>query len=173
MDNSFLAYLERLEMMAFFSGFPFVYYAMALFKGNKNNNKNVFTGAFSLLPFVYALLGTLFLGLLLKNLYPDFSIEHIRLKTQQPLLILWGLSSILFWTPFLNAKPIYSLIHSLVFFFFLAKDVFFHLIGFTGDEHIIRNDMKIYSVSILVTLIALACVSLLSFAIRYTRRPKS
>jgi len=174
MDNSFLAYLERLEMMAFFSGYPLVYYAMVLFKGNKKENENAFTRAFSLLPFAYALLGTLFLGLMLKNLYPDYSIEHIRLKMQQPLLIIWGLSSILFWIPILNAKPIFSLIHSLVFFFFLAKDIIFHLIGYTDDEHIVRNDMKIYSVSIILTLFVLVFVSLLSFfAYRYARRLRS
>jgi hypothetical protein len=174
MDNSFLAYLERLEMMAFFSGYPLVYYAIVLFKGNKKDNENTFTRAFSLLPYVYALLGTLFLGLLLKNLYPDYSIEHINLKMQQPYLIIWGLSAILFWLPVLNTKPVYSLIHSLVFFFFLAKDILFHLIGYSNDEHIVRNDMKIYSLSIIFILIALAFIVLFSFlGLRYARRPRS
>jgi hypothetical protein len=170
MDNSFLAYLERLEMMAFFSGYPLVYYLIVFFKGNKETKENI-TGRFlSLLPFAYALLGTLFLGLLLKNLNPDYSVAHIKLKMQQPFLIIWGLSSILFWMPVLNAKPIYSLIHSLVFFFFIAKDIFFHLVGFSDDEHIVRNDMKIYSVSIIFTIVALAFISLLSYlGSRYRR----
>ncbi len=174
MDTSFLAYLERLEMMAFFSGYPFVYYMIVFFKGNKKTNENSAARLLSLLPFAYALLGTLFLGLLLKNLYPDYSIEHINLKMQQPFLIMWGISSILFWIPVLNIKPVISLIHSLVFFFFLAKDIFFHLIGFSSDEHIVRNDMKIYSVSIVFTLVALAFISLFSFlASRYKRRLRS
>jgi hypothetical protein len=72
----------------------------------------------------------------------------------------------------LRRKPIFSLLHSLVFFFFLAKDIFFHLIGFSSDELIVRNDMKIYSVSIVLTLLSLAFVSLFSLFFRHyaTRR---
>jgi hypothetical protein len=66
------------------------------------------------------------------------------------------------------------LLHSLVFFFFLAKDVFFHLVGYSNDEHIVRNDMKIYSVSIVLTLGSLTFISLFSFLnSRYRRRLRS
>jgi hypothetical protein len=172
MDSSFLAYLERLEMMAFFSGYPLVYYVIVFFKGNKKAIENSTRRFLSLLPMAYALLGTLYFGHLLKNLYPDYSAEHITLKAQQPFFIIWGISAILFWIPALRRKPIFSLLHSLVFFFFLAKDIFFHLIGFSSDELIVRNDMKIYSVSIVFTVLALTFVSLFSLLFRYyaTRR---
>ena len=170
MDGSFLAYLERLEMLAFFSGYPLVYYAVLFLGGHKNTNQNSGNRFLPLLPLVYALLGTLYFGLMLKNIYPDYSAEHIRLKMQQPLLIAWGFSAILFWIPAIRRKPQISLLHSLVFFFFLAKDISFHLIGFSTDEHIVRNDMKIYTVSIVLNLAALAIISIFYFLFRCIRK---
>lgn len=153
--------------MAFFSGYPLVYYLIVFLKGKKKTNENSAGRFFSLLPMAYALLGILYFGLLLKNLYPNYSSEHISLKMQQPFLIIWGISSILFWIPALRGKPVFSLLHSLVFFFFLAKDIFFHFIGFSSDELIVRNDMKIYSVSIVFTLLALIFILLFSLLFRH------
>jgi hypothetical protein len=126
MSDNFFAYLERLELMAFFSGYPLLY-AVALFiAGNRQLRNNFKSRLISLLSFAYALVGTLYLGLVLKNLYPDYSIENIKLTMQQPWLIIWGLLSIFFWIPALGKKPVFSLIHSLVFFFFLVRDLFLH-----------------------------------------------
>jgi len=124
----------------------------------KNNFKSRIV---SLLPFAYALVGSLYLGLQLRKLYPDYSIENIHRTIQQPYLMIWGLLSILFWIPVLGKKPVFSLLHSLVFFFLLVKDLFSQLSAPYKDN--MRNDMNVYTVSLLLNLCAIAILLLISF----------
>jgi hypothetical protein len=111
------------------------------------------------------LVGVLYLGLQLKNLYPDYSIEHMHRAIQQPWLTIWGLLSILFWIPALAKKPVLSLLHSLIFFILLLKDLFSQISAPTKD--MVRNDMNVYTVSLLLNLAAIAFMVLQSFL--YTR----
>ena len=170
MDNSFFAYLQQLELMAFFSGYPLLYAVILFFAGNQQVKNNFKTRVISLLPYAYALLGTLYLGLQLKNLYPDYSVENIKLTIQQPWLITWGLLSVLFWIPVFSKKTFLSLIHSLVFFFFLIRDLFLQISSSSADNDMMRNDMKIYTISLLLNLCALALIVLLSFLVSFFKK---
>lgn len=166
MDDSFFAYLQQLELMAFFSGYSLIYSLALFFTGTRSaRNNNIRISG--LLPYAYALAGTLYLGLQLKNLYPDYSIENIKLVIQQPFLISWALLSLIFWIPVMSKKPVLSLIHSLVFFFFLLRDLFIQIADGAADKNIIRNDMKIYTVSLLINIGALLLIVSLSFLFRY------
>lgn len=167
MDNSFFSYLQQLELMAFFSGYPLIYAVTLFFAGNQEVRNNCKSRIVSLLPFAYALVGTLYFGLQLKNLYPDYSVENISHTMQQPWLICWGLLSMLFWIPALGKKTFLSLIHSLVFFFFLIKDLFLQLSSSSAGNDVVRNDMKIYTISLLLNLGALILIVLLSFVATY------
>jgi len=170
MDNTFFAYLHWLEIMAFFSGYPLIY-TVTVFIAGTQQFKDKFKGRIvSLLPFAYALVGTCFLGLQLKKLYPDYSIENIRLTIQQPYLMIWGLLSIFFWIPTLSKKIVLSLVHSLVFFFLLVMDLFSQLSSGTDKDNV-RNDMKIYTVSLLLNLTAVAFIMLLSFLHTRYKKP--
>ena len=170
MDNSFFAYLQQLELMAFFSGYPLIYAVTLFFAGNQQEKNNFRSRIVSLLPFAYALVGTLYLGLQLKNLYPDYSFENIKLSIQQPYLIIWGLLSVLFWIPALAKKRILSLIHSLVFFFFLIRDLFLQMSSPSAGNDMVRNDMKIYTISLLLNLGALVFIVVLSFMFTYFKK---
>jgi hypothetical protein len=166
MNNSFFAYTQRLELLAFFSGYPLIYTVIFFFSGNQQLKNNSKRRVVSLLPFAYAFVGSLYLGLQLKNLYPDYSFENIKISIQQPYLVTWGLLSILFWIPALGKKTVLSLLHSLVFLFFIVRDLF---LQFAGNDTI-RNDMKIYTASLLLNLGAIVLIVLLSFL--YTRYKK-
>ncbi|HXB44081.1 MAG TPA: hypothetical protein VNV85_08500 [Puia sp.] len=170
MDSNFFAYLQRLEMMAFFSGYPLIYFVILYLSGNQQSKNNFRNNLSSLLPFAYALLGTLYMVLQLKNLYPDYSFENIKLRVHQPYLKIWGLLSILFWIPALGKKPVFSLLHSLVFFFFLVLDLFFQLFSSSADRNILRNDMKIYTGSLILNLIAFAMIVFASFLKAYYKK---
>lgn len=173
MDNSFFAYLQQLELMAFFSGYPLLYILIHLISGNRAG-KNIFKKkVFPFITFAYALIGTLYLGLQIRNLYPDYSIENIRLTMQQPWLTAWGLLSILFWIPILSRKPVLSLVHSLVFFSLLVKDLFLHTLQTRPDKNIVRNGMKIYSDSILLNLVCLIAVVLIYLLLSQFKQKKS
>jgi hypothetical protein len=164
MDNSFFGYLQQLELMAFFSGYPLVFALVLFFGGNRSPKDKLSARAYSVLPIAYTLAGALYLGLQLKNLYPDYSTGHIRLSIQQPLLVCWGLLSLLFWIPVLRKKPVLSLLHSLVFFFFVVRDILVSTFRSSADKHVLRNDMKIYTVSLLLNLGLLVLVLLISLA---------
>lgn len=165
MENSFFAYLQQLELMAFFSGYPLLYALIFFVAGNKQSGNNFKKRIISALPYVYPVLGTLYLGLQLKNLYPDYSFENIKQTMHHPWLITWGLLSILFWIPALGKKTFLSLIHSLVFFFFLARDLFLQLSvsSAAGDNSVIKNDMNVYSNSLLLNTGIFVFILLLSF----------
>jgi hypothetical protein len=173
MDDSFFAYLQRLELMAFFSGFPLLYAVIMVMAGNKQSKTSFRNRLVPLLPYAYALTGTLFLGLQLRNLYPDYSIENIKNNFPQPWLMAWGALSVLFWIPAFAKKPFFSLLHSLVFFFFLLKDIIRQFSASTADKNLVRNDMKIYTDSLLLNLGAFGLLVLIIFLFtRYKNRVK-
>ncbi len=169
MDNNFFAYLQLLELMAFFSAYPLLYAIINVIAGN--SKKEVLKKLPSFQPYAYALVGSLYLGLQLKNLYPDYSIENISASVQQPFLTIWALLCLLFWIPALAKKPVISLLHSFVFFFFLLRDLFSQLFGSTTDKNILRNEMKVYTDSLLLNLGAFSIIVILSLLFtRYKKR---
>ncbi len=164
MDTSFFQYMQQLELMAFFSGYPLIYAVVNFATGNQHDKRNFWGRSAALLPVSYALVGTLYLGLQLKNLFTDPpSVESIQFSTQLTWLVIWALLSITFWIPALRRKPVLSLLHSLVFFFSLLRDLFLQFISSSADENIIRNDMKIYTDSLLLNLGSIGFIILLCF----------
>ena len=170
MGNSFFAYLQQLELMAFFSGYPLLYAIIVLIAGKKQLQNNFKNRMVSVLPFAYALIGTLYLGLQLKKLHFNYSSENVAQITHQPYLVTWGLLSILFWIPALSKRKELSLIHSLVFFFFLIRDVIIQTTNSSADRYMLKNDMRIYTISFLLN--AGAFILLLLFASLVSLRKK-
>ena len=68
MGNNFFAYLQQLELMAFFSGYPLLYAIILFFAGNKQPKNNFKNRMVSVLPYAYALIGTLYLGSSIKKI---------------------------------------------------------------------------------------------------------
>ena len=171
MDDSFFLYLDQLELMTFFSGYALIYFFIRFLSDarwiKRIKQKNISL----LLPYAYALVGILYLGLQLKNLYPDFTWAHIAAANPEPYLKIWGLLSILFFIPALNKKIILSLLHSLVFFFFLGKDIALHFIQAT-EKDVVKNDMKIYTISLLINLAAFIFIVLVYFLYTKVKKQK-
>lgn len=173
MGNEFFAYVQHLEMLAFFSGYPLVYYLVRFLLRNISSKNGRREEIVSILPFAYALVGTLYLGLLLKNMYPDYTIANWKDRIQQPYFVIWGILSILFWIPVIARKQILSILHSIVFFIFIVRDLFFQLAGYNQDRSIIRNDMRIYTVSIFLNLLAFTLLVLLQFLLPFRKKNPS
>jgi len=163
MGNSIFVYVQQLEMLAFFSGYPLMYYVVRyLFLHTSLKNLRG-AATLSILPLAYALIGTLYLSLQFMNLYPDYTMANIRNRIQQPYLVIWALMSVLFWIPALARRQLWSVYHSLIFFFIIVKDLFFQITGFSTDRNILSNDMKVYSASIVLNFAAFIFLVLLSF----------
>lgn len=174
MGDNFFSYLQQLELMAFFSGYPLLYAIVLSIAGKKQSRNNFKSKIVWLLPFSYALVGILYLGLQLKNLYPDYSAENIKIALEHPFLKIWGLLSLLFWIPALSKKTVFSLLHSFVFFFLLLKDFFVQSSFNEGNTHIIKNDMKVYTDSLMINISSLLVVSITYFLyqrIKQNNRP--
>lgn len=152
MGTNILSDIRQLEVLAFFSGYPLIYFLVRILTRNTLFKNSKRTELISILPFAYALTGTLYLGLQLENIYPDYTIENLKHHIQQSGLQIWGLLSILFWIPDIPKRQVLSLLHSLVFFLIIIKDLLFQLTGFIRDHDMIKNDMRLYTVSIFLNL---------------------
>lgn len=170
MDQSIFSQLERLELMAFFSGYPLVYAIIFTIAGKAESRTKLRKRLIAVLPFAYALVGTLYLGLQIRNAHPDYNFRQLFTGLYYPYLKIWGLLAVIFWIPSLSRKPIFSLLHSLPFFYLLLHVLVVSL--FTPLQHklSIRNDMKIYTDSILLTIVSVVVLLGLSSIIIYFRQ---
>ena len=173
MGSDFWSYLERLEIMAFFAGYPLVYAIVQVISGNTKKNRISFLNKINrILPYAYALAGTLYLGLVLKNLYPDYSLKNISAYFDSSYLKIWGLLSLLFLIPLVAKKPVISLLHSLIFFFCLVLDLF-QFNSSSSDRDMIRNEIKIYSDSLLLNVATFIVVVIIFYFAKKTRNKKA
>jgi hypothetical protein len=170
MPESFFAYVEWVELASFFSGYLLVYAVVYLAGTNRRAPGFIKTKLLPKLPLAYAFAGTLYLGLQLKNAYPDYTIDHLTAGIQLPCLKIWGLLSILFWIPLLRKKAVFSLLHSSVFFFLLMKSLCIQLFTSSPGNDMAKNDMKIYSVSILLNIVILSLVILITLLIDHFKK---
>lgn len=154
MDNGFFRYMEFLELMTFFSGYPLVYFLIHFVSEASFTKRIIHKNFVSFLPLAYAAVGLLYLGLQLKNLYPNYSLYNIQFNTHEPFLKIWALLSLLFLLPVFRRKTVWSLLHSLVFFFFLALKIY-SLLTQPNETGGIKNEMNVYSISLLIHLIVL------------------
>jgi len=166
------AYIERLELLGFFSGYPLIYFLILSLAGPTSTRTPFKSKLVSLLPVAYALSGTFFWGLVLKNLYQHYTLSHITLDVHFSFMKLWGLFSILFWLPIFRKKVIISLFHSLVFFYLILKTIFLQLFSTTVDKDFFKNDMKVYFDSILLNSATLILTTILFFLIAWLRKNK-
>jgi len=172
MDDSFFVYMEHLELMAFFAGYPLIYFIVRAI-GEWLYAKNITKTNWSfLLPLAYAFTGILYLGLQLKNLYPNYSFENISVATADPYLKTWALLSLLFFIPVFAKKPVLSLLHSLVFFYFIVRDFFRHFF-FHAENNILQNDMHMYSRSLLINLAAFVVTAFFYFLLAALKKTKA
>ena len=77
MGNGLVDYIDRLQLMAFFAGYPLIYAFVYVIAGEKRKDPASFSSRMvRSLPFAYALTATLFLGLILKDMSPDYSLKN-------------------------------------------------------------------------------------------------
>lgn len=172
MDNSFFIYLEQLELIGFFSGYLFVYLLVKFVATILMQKKIIAFNFTKLLPYSYALVGLLFLGYQLKNLYPNYSIENLNSIPQNVYLKAWALLSILFFIPALAKKPALSLLHSLVFFYFIVQHLFNYFFN-AADSATLQNYMSIYTRSLLLHAGTYIIILFIYFTITAAKRKSS
>src|SRR5579872_1741059 len=93
--------IARFELILFFSGYALVYCFVHVLSPSAPVGAS---GSFlsrlrAVSPYVYASLGTLYLGLECRALFPDYSLTHIHLIFKDYYPKIWGISAVLFWLP--------------------------------------------------------------------------
>jgi len=167
--NELLSLAERLEMFAFFAGYPLVFYVIYFFARKTLQRPAFKNRAIYLFPLAYALIGTLYWGLQLRNWYPDYQLKDIVNNTHYIYSKIWALLAIIFWLPFFFKRPFLSVFHSLFFFFSLLHDIFSQLFFHDRDIYTLGNEMKVYTDSLLLNLFALMLVSTVYLPILYLK----
>jgi len=169
MNYTFLSYMQQLELVAFFAGYPLLYAVVSVASEKQLLKNLVKTNPVSLLPYSYALIATLYLGLQFKTYYSaNTLIEQFPL----PLIVIWGLLANLFWLPFLAKRPVLSLLHSLIFLFPIIKDIFLQVTKYRAESDMVSNDMKLYTISVAINIAAFILVSLMYYLYRLFRIKK-
>ena len=169
MEDNFFSYIQRLELMAFFSAYPVLYSLVSLITGFKKFKNNLIKKIGSLLPFSYALIGSLYLGLQIRNFHIAHAASYSRQIAPYWYLTVWALLSLLFWIPLVSKRREISLVHSLVFFFFLMKDIFYQLYDSSAGKEILNNDMKVFTISLLLNIGAFLVI-IIGFIFFFSKR---
>lgn len=168
-----MAYIQKLELFGFFSGYCLIYSLItSLKKENNSKGQTLLRKIIFLLPYGYALTATLYAGMVIKNISLDVSMRNLHEQFHIPFLQIFALLAILFWIPFLSRKTVISLLHSAVFFFFLLREIFVQM-NLPGGKEIIHNSMKVFTDSLLLNLITLVFVVLMYFFFRYVAHSKN
>jgi hypothetical protein len=108
MGFNFIVYFEKLELLAFFSGFPIIF--LLVFWCFGSTKKQVL----SWLPLSYALAGTLYISYVIYN-GASHSLVDLSSLSLITALKTWSLFSLLFWIPFFRKRIAWPFIHSLFF----------------------------------------------------------
>jgi hypothetical protein len=170
MGNDLFSYLARMEIMVFFVGYAIIY-AFVFFLAGEFQKKPV--SFIKLLPTrvvqAYALCGTLFFGYMIKKIYIGYGMNVPVSQLYHPLLVIWGLGAMLFWLKPLQKFPVLSLLHSLVYFYFIPRDIFLKYSG-AGENDMVKNDMSILTVSLLLNISCLAVVLIFHYGISYWQK---
>ena len=73
MDNDIIAYIQKLELFGFFSGYCLIYTILFSLKSSSNSKvQTLLQKLIDLLPYAYALTASLYLGMVVKISAPGF-----------------------------------------------------------------------------------------------------
>ncbi|MEP6683706.1 MAG: hypothetical protein ABJA35_10615 [Parafilimonas sp.] len=148
----------------FFSGFPLVFTFFFLLAKNKKLHHPVAEKIYPLLPVAYAFVSTCFWILMLFTGRVNFVIEKIAPSPILLIVILWSLSSLLFWLATFRKNIRLSFLHSIPLFLL----PFLNMILRRYRNKIVDHDyiislVKIYTAGIIVYIISIVFLLLVKW----------
>lgn len=172
MINDFFKYLQLLEILAFFTGYPLVYLIVKTVIQSPVIGETIQLRMLRALPFSYALVGLLFVGFEFKNNYSDLHIQILWSHIVNPFPYFWALLSLIFFHPYFSRAPQWCFYHSLVFLFLILQNIFLELNNQLVNGDNLHNSLKIYSISLLLDAASFGISFLLFFLIKKTSSVK-
>jgi hypothetical protein len=163
--NDFFVYIERLELIAFFTGIPLLGIVIFLVIGKR---KMGITLLHTIIPLTYATLSVLYFAMKIYQHGLDIGNWLVQGTLLHNLLKGWAISAILFFIPaFRKRWKGLSHYHGLVFYGILLNDLIQTNWQALSAE-LIRNEWLLQALSTLGTLLMLAVLYFLLPA-RYSR----
>lgn len=170
MDNSFFLYLENLGVIAFFSGYSFLFLLIYSLRSFFEGKKQYWSLVEKSIPIGYALTGLFFIGYQCKKAAPEYRFHDIVPAINGHWLFWWACLSLLFFISFFARKTILSFLHSLVFFIVIARDILGYIFRST-DVSFVQNDLSLLLKSIVFqTIVFLLVLGIQFFLQRRTSR---
>ena len=170
--NSFFNYIDKLELIAFFSAFPLFYFLIISFYSKPLILKFKFLKLLPVLvSMTYATMTVLYLGMKLNQWYLQSLISHIQIDyfTILFFLKLWVVLGLLFFFHFFQTKPILALAHSSIYFLILLID-FFQYYHHQIQAEVFHNEMRLYIIGFFANSILFSILFTLRWMIfKYTK----
>ena len=158
-------FIQRLELLGFFAGYPLLYALVSVISGYRSGASGGGGDRAklpALLPTAYASVGALFLFYLLWQAARSGSFGILALRA-------WGIGAILFWLPRWRKFPVYSLLHSLVFFGLMVSDMVTGFSTLSGRDQV-ANDIRVISLGFVLNATVFALILLVVFIRRTIRQ---
>lgn len=143
-----LVYLEKLELLAFFSAFP-LYYLLVHFITNELSIQKKWVKAMpNNITLVYAIVTLLYFGMKLNQIF-EMHVLNFDMHNYMHYFKIWALLGLVFFIPFFANKKKWVLFHSFPFIGIILVDfVRFFFNGLSKDA--INNEMRLYFTSLLL-----------------------
>jgi hypothetical protein len=158
--NDLNTYIEKLELIAFFSAFPLVYLLVQILVRDILPQKTWLSNIFKRLPITYALVSFLFLGMKMNQMIQShfFYFNYSNLISY---LEIWAYSGVLFFVPSIGSKPKWSLIHSIPFISLILFDIAAFFLKKVGND-VLQNEMRLYFTSTILYVVVTLITTILS-----------
>lgn len=165
MGEGFIAYIERIELIGFFSGYPVVLVLLNMLLKRRFSRQVLSMRIRSALPAVYPLLATLYTAMLIKSLYPSYTVQNLLNTFSITPLRIWAITALIFWLPYLKKRISILVVHSAVFLGLLGYDVWTNIRNHATLE-MLQNDIRIFGISILLSTVMLLLVTVFIFILQ-------
>jgi hypothetical protein len=165
--NNLFTYIDKLELIAFFSAFPLFYFFLIAFYSKPLVMKFKWLKSTpEIISIVYATISLLYVGMKLNQWYEQILIGPIQYDIYSYIFIVkcWSIFGLIFFFKSLRSKPMLALAHSSIYFIILLID-FFQYYHHQYDIEAFHNEMRLYFIGLLAYLI----ISFVFFLATYLR----
>ena len=151
----FFSILWWIYFCIFFTGYPLMF-AFLYFTGKSKSMHRIAEKMYPLLPLSYAFVATCFWILMLCTGRADFIFERIASAIPAMVVILYSLTSLLFWVPKFRKKTYLSLLHSLPFFLLPPSNMLLRITRHKIVAHdYIFNLLRIYTAAFILYILVI------------------
>lgn len=168
MMNLFV-FLEKLELLAFFSAFPLYYYLVNVVASEFSFQKKWILALPSSITLVYGIITLLYIGMKVNQM---FEIHLFKLEFNNTITYfkIWSSLGVLFFLPAMKVKSKWALFHSIPFTLWIVIDfILFYRSQVSRD--IINNEMRLYFTSLLLLIFVTLVVSFFTnFSFKKTKK---